>query len=116
LHKDYDYVTLFDAYECAINPDKLEMKIKDGERLFRTQEYVLVPDAEYIGRQRELTKFGLDRDASTNEIKAAVSVVLLLHLDQNLIPYSIVTETGGNPPAATPELARKREQIEAVER
>src|SRR3984893_10172684 len=55
LHKvNYDYVTLFDVYECAINPDKLEMKIKDGERLFHTQEYILVPDTEYIGRQREL--------------------------------------------------------------
>jgi hypothetical protein len=43
-------------------PDKLEMKIKDGERLFQTQEYVLVPDAEYIRRQRELMKFGFDRD------------------------------------------------------
>jgi hypothetical protein len=51
LHKfNYDYVMLFDVYECAINPDKLEMKIKDGERLFQTQEYVLVPDGEYIGR------------------------------------------------------------------
>jgi hypothetical protein len=37
LHKvNYDYVTLFDVYECAINPDKLEMKIKDSERLFQT--------------------------------------------------------------------------------
>jgi hypothetical protein len=34
LHKvNYDYVTLFDVYECAINPDKLEMKIRDGEAL-----------------------------------------------------------------------------------
>jgi hypothetical protein len=109
-------VTLFDVYECAINPDKLEMKIKDGERLFLTQEYVLVPDAEYIGRQRELLKFGFDRDASTSEMKAAISVELLRHLDQNHIPYSIVTETGGDAAAATPDLARKREQLEAVKR
>jgi hypothetical protein len=117
LHKvNYDYVTLFDVYECAINPDKLEAKIKDGERLFQTQEYLLVPDAEYIGRQRELMKFGFDRDASTHELKAAVSVELLRHLDQNHIPYSIVTETGGDIAPATPELTRKREQLEAVKR
>ena len=37
LHKvNYDYVTLFDVYECAINPDKLEMRIREGERLFQT--------------------------------------------------------------------------------
>ena len=32
LHKVlYDYVTLFDVYECAINPDRLEEKIRSGE-------------------------------------------------------------------------------------
>ena len=117
LHKvNYDYVTLFDVYECAINPDKLEMKIKEGERLFQTQEYLLVPDGEYIGRQRELMKFGFDRDPATNELKAAISVELLRHLDQNHIPYSVVTETGGDAATATPDLARKREQLEAVKR
>ena len=32
LHKVlYDYVTLFDVYQCAINPDLLEEKIQEGE-------------------------------------------------------------------------------------
>ena len=116
LHKvNYDYVTLFDVYECAINPDKLELKIKEGERLFQTKEYVLVLDGEYIVR-RELVKFGFDRDTSTGEMKAAISVELLRHLDQNHIPYSMVTETGGAATADTPRLARKREQLEAVKR
>src|SRR2546430_4269140 len=116
LHKvNYDYVTLFDVYECAINPDKLELKSKEGERLFQTKEYVLVPDGEYIAR-RELVKFGFDRDTSTGEMKAAISVELLRHLDQNHIPYSMVTETGGDAVAATANLARKREQLEAVKR
>ena len=35
LHKVlYDYVTLFDVYEGAINPDLLEQKIKEGEQRF----------------------------------------------------------------------------------
>jgi hypothetical protein len=38
-----DYVTLFDVYERAINPDKVELKIKAGERHFQTQEYVWYP-------------------------------------------------------------------------
>ena len=54
-------MTLFDVYECAINPEKLEMKIKEGERLFQTQEYVLVPDTEVVNR-RDLTNFGFERD------------------------------------------------------
>lgn len=116
LHKvNYDYVTLFDVYECAINPDKLEMKIKEGERLFQTEEYVLVPDAEYVTR-RDLAKFGFDRDPATNEMRAAIGVELLRHLDQNYIPYSILTEGGGKGVVATPERARKREQLEAVKR
>ena len=33
LHKvAYDYVTLFDVYECAINPDLLESKIQEAEQ------------------------------------------------------------------------------------
>src|SRR5712691_2452396 len=37
LHKVlYDYVTLFDVYECAINPHKLEEKIQEGGRLLGT--------------------------------------------------------------------------------
>src|ERR1700723_1475301 len=37
LHKvAYDYVTLFDVYECAISPDVLEAKIRDAERRLET--------------------------------------------------------------------------------
>jgi hypothetical protein len=107
-------VTLFDVYECAINPEKLEMKIKEGERLFQTEEYVLVSDAEFVGH-RELAKFPFQKDSTTAEMKAPISVELLRHCDQNRIPYSLVTETGGNP-TATPEHSRKREQLEAVKR
>ena len=33
LHKvAYDYVTLFDVYECAINPELLETRIQEAER------------------------------------------------------------------------------------
>ena len=57
LHKvNYDYVTLCDVYECAINPEKLEMKIKEGERLYQTEEYVLVRDAEFVVH-RELARY-----------------------------------------------------------
>jgi hypothetical protein len=49
-------------------------------------------------------------------LKAAISVELLRHLDQNHIAYSIVTETGGDAYPATPRLARKRKQLEAVKR
>jgi hypothetical protein len=44
-------------------PDKLELRIKECEHLFQKEEYILVPDAEYIAR-RELMRFGFDRDAA----------------------------------------------------
>jgi hypothetical protein len=100
----------------GINPDKLEMKIKDGERLFQTQEYLLVPDAEYIGDKVNSRRSGLIRTLQPTTRKAAISVELLRHLDQNHIPYSIVTESGGEAAAATPALTRKRGQLEAVKR
>ena len=35
LHKCvYGYVTLFDVYECAINPDILAQRIAEGQALF----------------------------------------------------------------------------------
>jgi hypothetical protein len=107
LHKvNYDYVTLFDVYECAINPDKLELKIKEGERLFQTAEYALVPVAEFLPRV-DLAKFPFEKDVETGEMKSAVSVELLRCLDQNHISYSLVTETGGNGSPVTPETERE---------
>lgn len=38
------------------------------------------------------------------------------YLDQNHIPYSLLTEIGGDGRAAAPNLKRKREQPEAVKR
>jgi hypothetical protein len=54
LHKVlYDYVTLFDVYECAINPPKLEAKIAEGEELFPTADYISIDDTVYVAH-REL--------------------------------------------------------------
>ena len=57
LHKVlYDYVTLFDVYECAINPHKLEAKIAEGEELFSTDDYIAIDDTVYVAH-RELSHF-----------------------------------------------------------
>lgn len=117
LHKvNYDYVTLFDVYECAINPEKLEMRIREGERMFQTEEYILVSETNYVAH-RDLAKFPFEKDAPTNEMKSPISADLLRYLDANRIAYSLVTETG--PDAGKGQdaiMTRKREQIEAVKR
>jgi hypothetical protein len=62
LHKVlYDYVTLFDVYECAINPHKLEARIAEGEELFSTADYISIDDAIYVAH-RELSRFSLGAD------------------------------------------------------
>ena len=61
LHKVlYDYVTLFDVYECAINSHKLELKIAEGEELFSTADYISIEDAVYVVH-RELSRFPWER-------------------------------------------------------
>jgi hypothetical protein len=102
------------VYESAINPDKLEMKIKEGERLFQTQEYAVVPDAEFVTR-RELMKFGFDRDTTTNEMKRrfrsncyAISIRITSRIPSSLRPAA--TER------PHPNSHAKREQLEAVKR
>jgi len=116
LHKvNYDYVTLFDVCECAINPDKLEMKIKEGERLFQSEEYILVTDADYVAH-RELTRFAFEKDAPTNEMKVPIAADLLRFLDLNRIAYSLVMETTGDGSNSGDLDRRKREQLEAVKR
>ena len=113
LHKvNYDYVTLFDVYECAINPDKLEMRIKEGERLFQTTEYILVSEPDYFAR-RELARFPFEKDPPTNEMKVSISAELLRFLDTNRIPFSLVTETGRDGSSLD---ERKRQQLAAVKR
>lgn len=115
LKVNYDYITLFDVYECVINPDKLEMRIKEGERLYQTEEYGLVTDSDYMGHHGDLDRFPFQQESATGEMKAPLSADLLRHPDQNRIPYSLVTETGGNR-TTTPIHECKRAQLEAVKR
>jgi hypothetical protein len=57
LHKvAYDYVTLFDVYECAINPELLESRIKEAERLLIGERHLLIPDAAFRSHP-ELERF-----------------------------------------------------------
>ncbi len=43
----YDYVTLFDVYECAINPELLETRIQEAERQLKGCHYLVLADADF---------------------------------------------------------------------
>lgn len=114
LHKTlYDYVTLFDVYECAINPHLLEQKILDGEALLSTHS-VLVSIDTYLANlsQKGLDKFIWERDDATCSMKAVRTDELECFLKEKKIPYELFSTTKDQDPG----LGRKQEQFAAVKR
>lgn len=115
LHKVlYDYVTLFDVYQGAINPGLLEEKIKEGEERF-TSESVLIGIEEFLAH-RELETYPFEPDAETNRMKAPATPELRALLTKRRIEYETQTEPAAPGSASTNLAQEKREQFEAVKR
>jgi len=115
LHKVlYDYVTLFDVYEGAINPDLLEQKIQEGERLFQS-EYLLISMDAFL-EDPELERYPFERDGGANRMKAPFTEDLRRYLDANEIAYELETESGPSNDPCRQSAGQKREQFEAVKR
>src|SRR6266849_1690545 len=116
LHKVLDdYVTLFDVYECAINPKLLERKIEDGDERFRT--VCLAIPIESFEEHPALDEDGFVLDSKAKCMRAPHSDALLAYLKSQEIPYQVQTESG----QAFDESRqirddRKRQQFEAVKR
>ncbi len=111
LHKVlYDYVTLFDVYECAINPDLLKSRIDEGERAMETT-FVLVEIDTYVAHP-ELDQYRWEQDETVNQMKAAVSEDLQKYLDEHEIQYDLISQSG---PTEIRDV-RKRAQFAAVKR
>ena len=111
LHKVlYDYVTLFDIYECAINPDLLKSRIEEGERAMQTT-FVLVEIDTYVAHPN-LDHYQWEQDEAASNMKAPASEELQRYLDQNQIPYDLMSQTG---PTEIRDV-RKRAQFAAVKR
>ena len=116
LHKVlYDYVTLFDVYECAINPHKLEAKIAEGEELFSTADYISIDDTVYVAH-RELSRFPWERIEGTNWMKAPATDELKRILDAKRIPCDIQSESGPRAPSQDEPYEERRQRFEAVKR
>lgn len=114
LHKVlYDYVTLFDVYAGAINPELLEQKIKEGEERLGVN-YLLIGVDDFM-RERELETYPFEPVAEANRMKAPATEELRLYLDSRKVAYEIQTESGAASGAeAWPDI--KRRQFEAVKR
>jgi hypothetical protein len=115
LHKIlYDYVTLFDVYECAINPDRLEEKIRNGEASL-PEQFILITVEAFMA-ERELETYPFERDPESGQMKAPLTEDLLTCLRGHNIAVEAQTHS---PTADTPKWAldsEKRQQFDAVKR
>src|ERR1700680_5053147 len=112
LHKvAFDYVTLFDVYECAIDPTTLEKKINEAERRLTETDSVLVSEEEYLKHPRDLEPFKFRLDEESKSYVATLTPGLAAVLKDKAIQWE-VENVGGRKPVS-PE---KKEQLEAVKR
>jgi hypothetical protein len=115
LHKVlYDYVTLFDVYEGAINPALLEARIQEGERMIAS-EYLLIELDDFM-RHRELEKHPFELDRNLNRMKAPLTPELRLILEKLKVPSELQTESNGTGASGGRWSDEKRQQFEAVKR
>lgn len=110
LHKVlFDYVTLFDVYECAINPRVLESRIEIGRYRFAAK-YVLVHKDIYLDHD----DLGRDRwepyADDLNYMQARETGQLLEQLKRKNIPFDTLIRPDQE------DISRKRRQFEAIER
>jgi hypothetical protein len=112
LHKvAYDYVTLFDVYECAISPEVLERKIQDAERRIEERYFLLVSPNDFIAHVSELKLFDFAFDEDTQMYCAMETPGARRCLENGAINFECLSQAGFD--QVDPE---RREQLEAVKR
>src|SRR5580700_10151621 len=83
LHKvAYDYVTLFDVYECAISPPLLQERIKEAEHLVLGRDYLAIPPDVYANHATDLMALGFVHDLKENQHLAPATPELRALLKQ----------------------------------
>ncbi len=111
LHKvAYDYVTLFDVYECAINPELLEKRIREADRHFNVRRYFVIRTHDFLDHP-ELESFGFQGNEQAETCKAPESV----HLEETLAAADIEYECQTESQAVSTD-PLKREILEGVKR
>lgn len=112
LHKvAYDYVTLFDVYECAISPPLLEERIHEAEEIILGRHYVAVMPKVYGERAADLADLGFVHDPNEDRYLAPATPELRELLKKRGIPFE--SRSVLDPAEADPE---KLAQLDAVKR
>jgi hypothetical protein len=77
LHKiAYDYVTLFNVYECAISPPLLEQRIREAEEIIMGRHFIAVTPEVFGARIAELAGLGFKNDPGKERYLAEASTEL----------------------------------------
>jgi hypothetical protein len=112
LHKvAYDYVTLFDVYQCAISPPLLEERIAEAEEIILGRHYVAVTPKTYGERTADLAGLGFVHDEKEDRFLAPATPELRDILRIRGIQSEARTVL--DPAQANPE---KLAQLDAVKR
>src|SRR5438876_3793698 len=112
LHKvAYDYVTLFNVYECAISPPLLEARINEAEEIVMGCRYVAVTAQTFAGRVADLAGLGFRHLPSENRHVALDTPELRELLRKNRISFE--PRTVLDPTCADPD---KLAKLNAVKR
>jgi len=112
LHKvAFDYVTLFDVYECAINPRLLETRIQEARRRLTEADSVLLLEEEYLKYPHDLDPFGFRLDKESNRFRAPLTPGLAAVLKAKEVQWE-----AENASRKSPISTEKKAQLEAVER
>jgi TraM recognition site of TraD and TraG len=112
LHKvAYDYVTLFDVYECAISPPLLQDRIAEAKRIIAGRDYLAIAPNIYADHVADLTTLGFIPDLKEDRYLAGATPELRDTLRRKGIRFEERTVTDRR--RANPE---KLAQLDAVER
>jgi hypothetical protein len=113
LHKVvFDYVTLFDVYEGAINPELLEQRIREGERMAAAHTVsIAVEDFLAVA---ELEVFPFEIDPRTQRMQAPLTDSVMACLDTHDVAYELGWADGTL--AGVPWTDERRQQFDAVKR
>ncbi len=107
----YDYVTLFDVYECAISPPLLQERIREAEHIVLGRDYLAIPPEVYGNHVSDLMAFGFVHDLKENRHLALATPELRALLKQKGITSEARTVLDRR--QASPE---KLAQFDAVRR
>jgi hypothetical protein len=111
----YDYVTLLDVYECAINPELLKQRIELAESAIRLPQMAVVDPAVYLAVDG-LSKFPWEKNEATNQMESLLTDELAKFLlDHSVLHQVRECETLPSGVKVIRD-ADQREQVEAVRR